>query len=203
MNVYRNQFSYSDVQDKIVLLGITLEGTDQDQIVTPYGLMPGVEVNANSVYTLLHGKLITLPPPLYAALLLLSGLVWPNLARRKHGLRYIVSGILSLLIGSFLLFLFNFFIAPIWLIIVAIASYVSSSYRYLLALDTRLSTRLGELLDTATLAETDDLLPTNLSEGFAPKGYVTHAPDMLESLLRGLDGESGLLIYRPEQNLAG
>jgi len=203
LNVYRNQFSYSDVQDKIVVLGVTLEGTDQDQIVTPYGLMPGAEVNANSVYTLLHGKLTSLPQPLYALLLLLSAFIWPNLARRKYGLRYIISGIVSFFLGSFLLFLFNFFVAPLSFVIVAIAAYVSSSYRYLLALDARLSSRLSELLNTATLAEPDDLLPTNLSEGFAPKGYVTHAPDMLESLMRGLDGDSGLLIIDKSKTSLG
>lgn len=194
LNVYRNQFSYADVQDKLVLLGVTLEGTDQDQIVTPFGLMPGAEVNANSVYTLLHGQLIGLPRGLYAALLLLSGLTWPYLVRRKRSLSYVISGIISFVIGSFFLFLFNVFFAPLWFVIVAIAAYTSSSYRYLLALDVRLSRRLSELLDTATLAETNDLLPTNLAQGFAPQGYVTHAPDMLESLLTGLDGDSGLLL---------
>ena len=204
LDVYRNQFSYSQVQGKVVLLGVTLAGTDQDQVVTPFGLMSGLEVNANAVYTLLHGQLAQLPAPLYALLLLLSGVAWSPVTRRRWGLFYALAGALSLFALSFLLFwLAALFVPPLWLALIPLVAYLGSSYRHAKTLDVQLSQRLGSLLDAAMLARPGDLSTGDLSSGFAPKGYVTHAPEMLESLLQGLGGESGLLLLDGERTAFG
>ena len=204
LDVYRNQFSYSRVQGRIVLLGVSLAGTDQDQVATPFGLMSGLEVNANAVYTLLHGQLAQLPAPLYALLLLLSGVAWTPLTRRKWGLFHALAGAVLLSGASLLLFgLAALFVPPVWLALVPLVAYLGSSYRHLTTLDHQLSQRLGGLLDAAMLARPGDPSAGDLSTGFAPKGYVTHAPEMLESLLQGLGGESGLLLLDGERTAHG
>ena len=204
LDVYRNQFSYSRVQDKVVLLGVTLLGTDQDQLMTPFGLMSGLEVDANAVYTLLHGQLAQLPAPLYALLLLVSGVAWAPVTRRKRGMFYALAGTVILFGVSLLLFwLAALFVPPLWLALIPLVAYLSSSYRHLTTLDRQLTQRLRGLLDAAMLARPGDLATGDLSTGFAPKGYVTHAPEMLESLLQGLGGESGLLLLDAERTAHG
>jgi PAS domain S-box-containing protein len=194
LDVYRNQFSYSDVKDKIVLVGITLTGTDRDQILTPFGEMSGVEVNANEVYTLLHGRLTTIPTGLYLLLLLGIGLFAPVLSSRKRGLWYMLSVVAIIVIGSFLLFRLGTFMSPLWLALLPAIAYLRTSYRHLLELDTQLSQSLIQLLDSATLTDESKVTPTQLSQGFAPRGYATYAPDMLESLMTGLGAKGGRLL---------
>ena len=128
LEVYRNQFSYSQVQNKIVLLGVTLAGTDQDQVVTPFGLMSGLEVNANTVYTLLHGQLAQLPAPLYVLLLLFSSVAWTPVTRRRWGLFYALAGVALLFGASLLLFwLAALFVPPLWLALIPLIAYLGSS----------------------------------------------------------------------------
>jgi signal transduction histidine kinase len=194
LEVYRNQFSYSDVKDKLVLVGITLTGTDRDQILTPFGEMSGVEVNANQLYTLLHGRLRTVPTGVYLALLFAVGLLAPEVSRRKRGLFYVLLIMASVFVGSFLLFRLGTFASPFWLALLPAIAYLRTSYRHLLKLDQQLSTRLIQLLDSATLTDESEVTPSQLSQGFAPKGYATYAPDMLESLITGLGAKGGRLL---------
>jgi PAS domain S-box-containing protein len=194
LEVYRNEFSYSDVKDKIVLVGITLAGTDRDQILTPFGEMSGVEVNANEVYTLLHGRLTVIPTGLYLVLLLVIGIFAPVISTRKRGFWYVLSAVGIIFIGSFLLFRLNVFMPPLWLALLPPLAYLRTSYRHLLKLDTQLSASLLQLLDSATLTDESKVTPTQLSQGFAPKGYATYAPDMLESLIIGLGAKGGRLL---------
>ncbi len=194
LEVYRNQFTYSDVKDKIVVVGVTLTGTDRDQILTPFGQMSGVEVNANEIYTLLHGRLSALPTGLYLSLLLIVGLFAPVLSSRKRGLVYTLAAIAVIVIAAFLLFRFHIFMSPLWLALLPAIAYMRTSYRHLLKLDTQLSYSLIQLLDSATLSDDSKVSPTQLSQGFAPKGYATYAPDMLESLITGLGAKGGQLL---------
>ena len=203
LDVYRGAFSYSAVQNKLVFVGVSLTGTDQDQILTPFGAMSGVEVNANLAYTLLGGRLVSVSRPLYALLLVLSSFVWSPLVRRRRALRYLLIGLALIFAVSLGLFFLSWFAPPPWFALVAVFTYLAASYRQLVLLDTRLSQRLTQLLDTATLAESGTMLPTQLSQGFSPRGYVTHAPDMLESLLSGLGGDSGLLIIERGKTVRG
>jgi signal transduction histidine kinase len=194
LDVYRNQFSYGEVKDKIVLVGITLTGTDRDQILTPFGEMSGVEVNANEIYTLLHGRLTTIPTGLYLVLLLGLGIFAPLLSSRKRGLAYILSLLVVIFIGSFVLFRLGTFMSPFWLALLLTIAYLRTNYRHLLQLDTQLSSSLIQLLDSATLTDESKVTPTQLSQGFAPRGYATYAPDMLGSLMTGLGAKGGRLL---------
>ena len=194
LEVYRNQFSYSDVKDKIVLVGITLAGTDRDQILTPFGEMSGVEVNANEVYTLLHGRLTNIPTGLYLVLLLVIGIFAPTISTRKRGLWYVLGAVGIIFTASFILFRRDIFMPPLWLALLPPLAYLRTSYRHLLKLDTQLSASLLQLLDSATLTDEGKVTPTQLSQGFAPKGYATYAPDMLESLIIGLGAKGGRLL---------
>ncbi len=194
LEVYRNQFSYAEVKDKIVLVGITLTGTDRDQILTPFGEMSGVEVNANEVYTLLHGRLTTIPTGLYLVLLLALGIFAPILSSYKRGLWYVLSLMVIIFIGSFILFRLATFVSPLWLALLPTLAYLRTNYRHLLQLDTQLSSSLIQLLDSATLTDESKVTPTQLSQGFAPRGYATYAPDMLESLMTGLGAKGGRLL---------
>jgi PAS domain S-box-containing protein len=194
LEVYRNEFSYSEVKDKIVLVGITLAGTDRDQILTPFGEMSGVEVNANQIYTLLHGRLTLLPTGLYLALLLILGVFAPVFSNRKRGVWYVLGVVGLIVVSSVVLFRLDVFMPPLWLALLPPLAYLRTSYRHLLNLDTQLSTSLMQLLDSATLTDESKVTPTQLSQGFAPKGYATYAPDMLESLMIGLGAKGGRLL---------
>lgn len=199
LDAYRDTFSYTDVLGKIVLMGVTLEGTDRDQIITPFGKMSGLEVNANQIYTLVKGKLKALNPFLYACLLLALGFLCPYLAEKKRGLLYSLLGIALSLITSFLVFRFNVFFSPLSPILVFGIAYASVSYQQLRKLDEELNLKLIQILDSATFSAQDTPTPNSLQQGFAPRGYVTDTNDMLESLQRGLGADSGLLIFRNER----
>ena len=193
LDVYRGEFSYADVQDKIVLLGITLIGTDRDQIITPFGAMSGAEVNANEIHTLKHSRLRVLGAVPYSVLLLLGAFVFPPLVKRKRGVYFALSGALGIALVSFGVFLLELYVAPLWLALIPVGAYLSSSYRHLLSLDRRLSLKLMQLLDSAANARIDTT-PTSLAQGFATKGRPTDAPEMLESLLDALGGVAGVLV---------
>ena len=202
LDVYRNQFSYSFIQDKIVLLGVTLKGTDRDQILTPFGQMSGVEVNANEIYTLLHSGLIQIPTWFYNGLLLVLGFVCPWTIQRKRSLLYTLLWIAGIILGTFVLFYLGIFASPLWLSLVPLVAYIQTSYKNLLRLDQQISSRLLHLLDNA-MSNPQDKTQSNLSRGFAPKGYVIYAPDMLESLISGLDAKGGILVLEDLQYKQG
>jgi signal transduction histidine kinase len=94
----------------------------------------------------------------------------------------------------FLAFLQGIFVSPWWLTLLPLTAYFSSSYAHLLRLDKQISDKLVQVLDVASLARAGSHPASSLSQGFAPKGYVTDAPDMLESLLQGLGAQAGLLV---------
>lgn len=204
LDVYRNQFAYSQIQGKIVLLGVTLEGTDRDQIITPFGTMSGLEVNANQVYTLLHGKLSSLASGYYILILLGLGLLAPFLAQKRQGLLYTLTGIASCLGLSYLAFELHLFISPLSPLLLFITAYIAASYGQLRGLDLELNKKLMQLLDSATLNYQENAIhPDSLLQGFAPKGYVTDAPNMLESLQQGLSAQAGLLILANDRAMHG
>ena len=83
LDAYRGAFAFSNIQNAIVLVGVTLQGTDQDLVLTPFGPMPGVEVLANEIFTLAEGRLTELPGGLQLLLLLLLGIGLPPLLRKS------------------------------------------------------------------------------------------------------------------------
>jgi signal transduction histidine kinase/CHASE2 domain-containing sensor protein len=203
LDVYRNQFSYSLIKDKIVLIGLTLKGTDRDQILTPFGEMSGVEVNANEVYTLLHGNLVLMPTFLYSLLLACLGLLVPSVVMRRRGLGYAVTLFLAIFVLCYLVFRLGVFVSPVWLGFLPLIAYGRGSYRHLLQLDNQISASLLHLLDNAISSGQHDVTQNSLARGFAPKGYVVYAPDMLESLVAGLDAKGGLLLLDNVQHQQG
>jgi adenylate cyclase len=69
--VVRNEFSPGAVRDRIVLVGVTSPSL-RDVLPTPFarnGDMPGVEMHANAIDTLLAGDMIFAPSPLVTAML--------------------------------------------------------------------------------------------------------------------------------------
>lgn len=203
LDVYRNQFSYSQVQGKIVLLGVTLKGTDRDQILTPFGEMPGVEVNANEVYTLLYSHLRVIPTWLYSLLLLSLGVLTPPVVRRKTGLWYALTLMVGLGILSFLLFLVEIFVPPLALSFIPLAAYLQGSYTHLLKLDQQISVNLLRLLDSAANNTQLNRTEKSLARGFAPSGNALYAPELLESLMVGLNAEGGILILNKVRHQKG
>jgi signal transduction histidine kinase/CHASE2 domain-containing sensor protein len=192
LDVYRNQFSYSRVKDKIALIGVTLKGTDRDQILTPFGEMSGVEVNANEVHTLLHGNLSRIPTWLYNLSLILLGIASPTLTQRKRGLWYALGLVAGITLLSFLLFQAGLFTSPLCLVLLPLIAYIQGSYHHLLQLDLQISSKLLHLLDGVMGRQ--DITQSNLARGFAPKGYAIYAPDMLESLVVGLNAKGGMMV---------
>ncbi len=203
LDIYRNQFAYSDVQGKLVLLGVTLEGTDRDQILTAFGEMPGVEVNANQLYSLLHSRLSPLNAFVMAALIIAASLLAPFLSHKKRGLIYTLAACIASFTITFLLFLQGLFISPLSFIVIFTVAYINTSYDQLKRLDKDLNHKLMQLLDNTTLSPSSTTNDFSLVQGFAPKGYITDAPDMLESLTRGLSAEAGLLFYASERVTKG
>lgn len=201
LSVYRNRFRYSDVQGKVVLLGVTLRGTDGDQILTPFGLMPGVEVVANEVYTLLHGRLRQLPAALYLALLVALALVCPVLALRPRGLGYVLLASAALAVGGGVAFVAHWYAPPLWPALLPWIAYVSTSYQRLRQLDRRIAERLVQLVDYA-IAPSDAVM-RRFTRGFAPTGDAVSAEAMLASLVRGLGACAGLLLLPDGQTHCG
>jgi class 3 adenylate cyclase len=60
-DVYHGEFDKEDIKDKIVLIGITSSKEIHDEHLTPRSnseMMTGVEINANTIQTILDGKFI-------------------------------------------------------------------------------------------------------------------------------------------------
>ncbi len=195
LDIYRNNFSYSDLQNHIVLIGVTLKGTDRDQIISPFGEISGLEVEASQVYSLYKKDLKEINRYLYLLLLLLSAFYWPRVSRRKWGHRYLIAAVALITIISFGAFLAGFYIPPLALVLIPIASYIASSYNLLKNLDKELSQKISFVLDNAFHASPSDDIAKNLERGFAPKTYMADSQDMLESLAISLDASEGVLIF--------
>ncbi len=195
LDIYRNNFSYTKLKDKIVLLGVTLKGTDRDQIISPFGSISGLEVEANQVYTLYKSRLREISQIPYLLLLLLSAFFWPQISRRKMGHRYLIIGVLSILTLSFISFINGLYVPVLSLVLIPIFSYIATSYKLLKNLDKELSQKISKVLDHAFFAESSDDITKNLGRGFAPIAYMDDARDMLESLVISLDADEGVLIF--------
>ncbi|MEM7735328.1 MAG: CHASE2 domain-containing protein [Deinococcota bacterium] len=159
LDIYQQNFSFADVQDKIAIVGYTLIGTVNDQVITPFGLMAGVEVNANKVYTLLHGNLQTLGTPWYGVLLMGLSLVWGVLSQRRRALWWIVMASCVTVIASLGLFYLSVFVSPLLLIVTALLIYALSNYHHLRDLDAQLSSRIVNLLDASGFAQIGRKVP--------------------------------------------
>ena len=202
LDVRAQRISFSEFQNKIVLVGVTLLGTDRDQILTPFGDMPGVEVNANEVFTLLHGRLVRLSDPLYALFLLALGVSWPFVSKRRWGIAYTLVAALGVLGVSYVLFLQHLFVSPFMLIVTLALMYMSSSYESLASLDKELLSKLSVLLDSAQRGAFD-VASTNLTRGFSPVTTTDDGDDMLESLMSALNGLGGVLLLQDSQYQQG
>ncbi len=194
LDIYRNNFSYTALKDKIVLLGVTLKGTDRDQIISPFGPISGLEVEANQVYTLYKSKLREINRYLYIFLILLSALVWPLINRRRWGHRYLIAGIIAILSLSILSFDYGLYVPVFSLVLIPIFSYIATSYDLLKNLDKELSQKMAKVLDHAFFSELSDEISKDLGRGFASITYMDDARDMLESLVISLDADEGVLI---------
>ena len=209
LDVYRRDVSFEAFRNKIVLVGVTLVGTERDQILTPFGVMPGTEVLANEVYTLLHGQLGTVPLPLTALLILLASLGWPPVIReRKYALLLTLFMMVVVLLASSGLFLLGWYFPPLMLLLTLIVTYVLVSYERLRTLDRELSLRLSRLFDTVNLgpglAQTEPALaPTEALQGFSPLDEQQDGPDMLRSLQSALGGSAGLLVLDGQSYATG
>ncbi len=195
LDIYRNKFSYTELKDKIVLIGVTLKGTDRDQIISPFGEISGLEVEASQVYSLYKSNLRELNKFVYLFLLLASAFYWPQISRRKWGHRYLIWTVLAILLLSFIIFIAGLFVPPLALILIPIFSYIASSYSLLKKLDKELSQKITFTLDNAFHASPSDDIAKDLERGFAPKTYMADTKDMLESLVISLNASEGVLIF--------
>ena len=188
LDVYRGQFSYSEVQDKLVLIGVTLAGTDRDQILTPFGVMSGVEVNANELYTLLYSQLRPLPKAIYGSLLIVLALVSPLIAKRRRGLFWVIALSMGLMLLAPLLFASGWFFSPLWLALVPIVAYLSRSYQLARQIDQQLTANLLHLVVMLSGG------PSDRSAGQGFQGAADQSiTEMLESLCRHLKARSALV----------
>lgn len=97
-------------RDKIVLIGAT-SVTLQDIYPTPFSATvptPGVEIVANAVDTIIHGKYITLAPAWMAFLIILLAAVTAQLISRFKNPTFIISILIIAMIGYFAAGLFIF-----------------------------------------------------------------------------------------------
>jgi len=99
VDVLHNRVKIEDLRGKIVLIGSTAPGL-QDQRATPVSpVYPGVEVHANLIAGMLDGTIIQKPPYVVGAefvLLLVSGLIMAVLLPRLNPLRLTVATVVVL-----------------------------------------------------------------------------------------------------------
>ncbi len=206
LDLYRQQLSFATFEGKIVLVGATLLGEQRDQIVTPFGAMPGVEVVANEVYTLLHGSLAAMPRAATAGLVLLTTLLWPTVARRRRGLSLTLLSSGAVVGLAVLFFLAGLYLPPTPLVVAFVAAYLLGNYQRLRALDADLLLRLTRLFDAANFSQAPAVsgatpaVPGQALRGFGPRGSHDDARAMIRSLLSALDGRGGLLLL-PQQRI--
>lgn len=195
LDVYDQNIAFADLQDKIVLVGYTIIGTVDDQIVTPFGLMAGVEVNANKVYTLLHGRLQALPALWYGTLLLVLSGVWGVLSERQRALWWIIVGMVSVLAFCAAMFWLGWFVSPLLPVVTAVLIYSLANYHHLRDLDRQLSRRIVSLLESVgwygRLGNAAD--PERL-EGVRTQQLVRDAPQRLQAFCDSLAAWQGVLF---------
>lgn len=194
VDVYDQNIAFADLHDKIVLVGYTTIGTVDDQIVTPFGLMAGVEVNANKVYTLLHGRLQALPALWYGALLLALSLVWGVLSQWRRALWWVIGAMVSVLVLCALMFWLGWFVSPLLPVVTAVLIYSLINYQHLRELDRQLSRRIVSLLESVgwygRLGNAD---PERL-EGVRTQQLVRDAPQRLQAFCDSLAAWQGVLF---------
>ena len=199
LDVYDQNVSFAELQDKIVLVGYTTIGTVDDQIVTPFGLMAGVEVNANKVYTLLHGRLQAVPAPWYSAFLLLLTLLWHALSWRRWALWWIVSGIVVVTALCVGMFWWGWFISPLLPVLMAVIIYSLVNYQHLRELDRQLSLRIASLLESVGWYGRLDGVAADAErlEGMHTQQLVRDAPQHLQAFCDSLAAWQGVLFVGP------
>ena len=121
-DVVAGNFRYADVQDRLVLIGVTATGLERDQLLTPYleagrfalaygAPLPasGVEVQAQILHTALRGGFLELPPMLWV---LLSAVLLVLLTLRPLGLPFSVGLSVFTLLLSYTLHRLHFSLPP-------------------------------------------------------------------------------------------
>lgn len=195
LDVYDQNIAFGDLQDKIVLVGYTTIGTVDDQIVTPFGLMAGVEVNANKVYTLLHGRLQALAPLWYSTLLLTLSLLWGILSKRQQALWWMSVSTVSVVVLCVAVFWWGWFVSPLLPTVMAVLIYSLANYQHLRELDRALSRRIGSLLESVgwygRLAGSAD---AERLEGVRTQQLVRDAPQRLQAFCDSLAAWQGVLL---------
>jgi PAS domain-containing protein len=168
--------------------------------------MPGVEVLANEVYTLLHGSLAAVPRAVTAGLVLLTTLLWPTVARRRHGLSLTLLSSGAVIGLAALFFLAGLYLPPAPLIVALVAAYLLGNYQRLRALDADLLLRLTRLFDAANFSQAPAVsgatpaVPGQALRGFGPRGgNHDDARAMIRSLISALDGRGRLLLLQQQR----
>ena len=157
------RISYSDVlnkrfvsdvfQDKYVLIGITASG-ESDRFPTPVSLasqlMPGVELFANILSSLIAGKTITEMHPTLKAVgivlpVLLVLLAFPHLMPLTSALVTVFTALGCLLMSYCLLLFANIWISPVATALVILCSYPIWTWFRLESTVTYLRTQIAEL----------------------------------------------------------
>jgi len=195
LDVYDQNVAFGNLQDKIVLVGYTTIGTVDDQIVTPFGLMAGVEVNANKVYTLLHGRLQALPALGYGTLLVVLSFGWGVLSRRRRALWWIIGGMVSVVVLGACLFWLGWFVSPLLPVVMAVLIYSLTNYQHLRELDRQLSRRIASLLESVGwYGRLQGAADPERLEGVRTQQLVRDAPQRLQALCDSLAAWQGVLF---------
>lgn len=188
--VYKNEFQTSLFRDKIVILGLTAEGTES-RLVTPIsGNLPGIEVVANSVANILNQRFFSRPGwvlMLELAMLLLFGFyVSIVLPRMKAGMGAFTTLTLFVLFGVFGTVLF--FSYGIWLKITAPMMLLILGYILIVSKRFLITEKTKERVE-ADSVETNKMLGLS----FQQQGMLDLAFEKFRKLPIGEEGVKDLL----------
>ncbi len=96
------------VPNKVVMVGIFATGLAEDEKPTPYGLMYGVEINANALNTILMNRFLKPVPDWVNALILFVAIMLMSFMTSRLSTIWSLAGTLLLLLVYFLVVIFIF-----------------------------------------------------------------------------------------------